>query len=234
MTPNKMNPDKTTARIVGALFIITMVAGMIEAYLVAPILNGPLKDIYPNETRVMVGALLIIVMSVGIAGIAITIFPIAKRHSEAIAITYICFRTVECVLLIIGAISSLLLITLSHEYLKAGGPDASYFQTLGTLALRARYSAYQIAMVVLGLGSLMLFNSFLKSKLIPRFISIWGLVGYAFLLASALLDIFGIIDTIKGAGAVLYIPGGLFELVVFPIWLIVKGFNPAAIDNHNV
>jgi hypothetical protein len=173
-------------------------------------------------------------MSIGIAGIATTLFPVIKRHSETIAITYVCFRTVECGLLIVGTIGSLFLITLSQEFIKAGAPEASYFQTLGVLAVRVRYAAYQIAMVVLGVGSLMLFYLFLKSKLIPRFISIWGLVGYAFLLASALLDIFGVIDTVKGAGAVLYIPGGLFELVVFPIWLIVKGFNPAAIDNHNV
>jgi hypothetical protein len=229
----KMNPDKTTARVVGALFIITMVAGMLEAYLVAPILQGPLKNVYPNEFRVMVGALLILVMSVGIAGIATALFPVIKRHSETIAITYVCFRTVECMLLIVGAISSLFLITLSQEYLKAGTPEASYFQTLGILAVRVRYSAYQIAMVILGAGSLMLFYSLLKSKLIPRFISIWGLVGYAFLLASALLDISGVIDTVKGAGAVMYIPGGLFELVVFPLWLIVKGFNPASVDNKN-
>jgi hypothetical protein len=136
-------------------------------------------------------------------------------------------------LLIVGAISSLFLITLSQEYLKAGAPDASYFQTLAVLALRVRFSAYQLAMVALGVGSLMLFYLFLKSKLIPRFISIWGLVGYALLLASAVLDILGVIDTVNGSGVFMYIPGGLFELLVFPIWLIVKGFNSSAIDNKN-
>jgi hypothetical protein len=228
-----MNSDKTTARIVGALFIITMIAGMLDAYLVAPLLQGPLKDIYPNQIRVQVGALLILVMSIGIAGIAIAILPIIKRHDQTVAITYFCFRTIECVLLILGAVASLVLVTLSQEYLKAGAPDGSYFQTLAILAVRVRYSAYQIAMVVLGVGSLMLFNTLLKAKLIPRFISIWGLVGYALLLASALLDIFGIIDTVNGAGVIMYIPGGLFELLIFPIWLILKGFNSSPIDNKN-
>jgi hypothetical protein len=88
-------------------------------------------------------------------------------------------------------------------------------------------------MVILGLGSLMLFCSLYKSKLIPRFISIWGLIGYALLLASAVLDILGIIDTVKGAGAVPYIPGGLFELVVFPVWLIVWGFNSSSVVYKN-
>jgi hypothetical protein len=157
------------------------------------------------------------------------LFRVLKTHNETIAITYISFRAIECVLLIVGAISYLFLITLSREYINAGAPDASYFQTLGALAIQVRYSAYQIAMVILGFGSLMLCYLLYQSKLIPRFISVWGLVGYALLLASALLDISGIVDTVHGAGSMMYIPGGLFELFLFPIWLIAKGFNPSAI-----
>ena len=85
-------------------------------------------------------------------------------------------------------------------------------------------------MIILGFGSLFICYLFYQSKLIPSFLSVWGFIGYALLLASAVLDISGVIDTINGAGAIMYIPGGVWELIVFPIWLIVKGFNSTAIS----
>jgi len=228
-----MNSNRKSAIIVGALFIITTIVGMVDAYFVAPILDTPnyLNKISANENQIILGAFLILAMSIGIVGIALMLFQVLKTHNETIAITYVSFRSIECVLLIVGAISYLFLITLSRQYINAGAPDASYFQNLGALAIQMRYSAYQIAMVILGLGSLMLCYLLYQSKLVPRFISIWGFVGYALLLASALLDISGIIDTVHGAGSMMYIPGGLFELFLFPIWLITKGFNPSAITS---
>lgn len=224
MTNN--NTSKKIARIVGALFIITMIAGMIDAYFVAPILNSPLTNFSSNKNLLTTGVLLILLMSLGIVGIAIMLFPILKKYNETIAVTYVSFRTIECVLLIVGAIIYLFFLALSQEYINAGAPDASYFQTIGVLAIKLRYVAYQIAMLILGISSLLLCYLFFQSKLIPRWLSVWGLIGYAFLLISALLDIFGIINTVDGTGIIMYLPGFLFELIIFPIWLIVKGFNP--------
>lgn len=175
-----------------------------------------------------IGAFLILIMSIGIVGIAITLFPILKKYNETIAITYVSFRTIECVFLIVGAVVSLLLITVSQDYITAGAADESYFEVLRNLAITVRYSSYQIAMSILGLGSLLLCALLYRSKLIPRWLSVWGFIGYALLLASALLDLSGVIDTLSGAGMMLYIPGGIWELLAFPIWLFVKGFHISA------
>ena len=80
-------------------------------------------------------------------------------------------------------------------------------------------------MIILGFGSVFLCYSLYASQVVPRFLSIWGATGYALLLVSAVLDICGFIDTTNGLGSVLYIPGGLWELIVFPFWLFKKGFN---------
>lgn len=225
-----MNSDKTIARIVGALFIITMIAGMINAYFISPIvLYGPLIQVFPNKNLAIIGALLVLVMSVGIVFIATVIFPVLKRHNETIAITYISIRTIECVFFSIGAIIPLLLITLSQEYIQAGAPNLSYFQTIGMLAVKVTDHSYQIGIIVLGIGSLLFCYVLYQSTLIPRLISVVGLIGYALALISGVLDIFGIIDT-RSAGMIMYLPGTLFELILLPIWLIVKGFNASAID----
>ena len=84
-------------------------------------------------------------------------------------------------------------------------------------------------MVVLGFGSLFLCYALYVSQLIPRFLALWGGIGYLLLFLSAILNICGVIDTTKGLGALMYIPGGLWELIVFPLWLFIKGFNVSLI-----
>ncbi len=219
-----MNSENKIAKGVGALFIITMILGMIDAYAVAPILSTPLDSIYPNETRVFIGAFSILLMSLGVVGISILLFPVLEKYNKIIAIIYVCSRVMECLLLIVGAIVYFLLLNLSKEYISAGTPASSHFQTLGSLAVAARYSGYQVAMIILSIASLLLCYILYKTRLIPRLISVLGFIGYLLVLLSAPLDILGIIDT-TGIGGIMYVPGALFELFLLPIWLIVKGFN---------
>jgi hypothetical protein len=73
----------------------------------------------------------------------------------------------------------------------------------------------------------------LRTRLVPRGFSVLGLIGYPVLLLSAVLDMFGVVDTVNGAGLVGLVPGGLFELLL-PIWLIAKGFNVAASNRMRV
>jgi len=219
-----MNTNNKIAKAIGALFIITMILGMIDAYTVAPILRYPLSDYILHESKFYVGAFSILFMSLGVVGIAILFYPILERHNKIIAITYVCARVLECLLLIIGVIVYFLLLVLSQEFINAGSPSSSYFQIISNLAVKARYSGYQVAMLILSFASMMLCYSLYKTRLIPRLISSIGFIGYAFVLLSAPLDIIGIIDT-TGTGGMLYIPGALFELLLLPIWLIVKGFN---------
>jgi hypothetical protein len=222
-----MSTENKIAKAVGALFIITMILGMIDAYTVAPILQVSLADYYSNESQFYIGAFSILFMSLGVVGIAILLYPVLEKHNRIIAITYVCSRVMECLLLIIGVIVYFLLLTLSQEYIKAGFPDLSYFQTLANVAVETRYSGYHVAMIILSIASIMLCYLLYKTRLIPRIISVVGIIGYALVFVSAPLDLLGMIDT-TGTGGVLYVPGALFELLLLPIWLFIKGFNPGA------
>ena len=219
-----MGTDRKIAKIVGFLFIITMILGMIDAYAVAPILNTPLDNISSNQIRVVVGAFCILLMSIGVVFIAILLYPIIEKHNKFVAITYVSFRVMECLLLLVGVIVYLLLLVLSQEFVNEGSPDASYFQTMGALAIEARYGAYHVAMFTLSIASLMLCYLLYQTKIIPRPISIVGLIGYALVLLSAPLDIIGMIDT-TDTGGIMYVPGAIFEIILLPTWLITKGFN---------
>jgi len=131
-----MKADKKTAAIVGILFITATVAGILSAVSSAPV-HAPdyLALVSANQNQVMLGALLSLVMAVAVAGIAVTMYPVLRRHSEALALGYVGARIVEGVLFIITVISWLLLMLLSSDYVKAGAPAASHFQTLGSLLL---------------------------------------------------------------------------------------------------
>jgi hypothetical protein len=224
-----MNTDTKIARIVGTLFLVSMTVSLLYTTFYSSFFDAPLADIYPNRVQVTAGAFLELSNCVAVIGIAVMLFSILKRHSERLALCYVALRTIECSILIVGVIAGLSLITLSQEYLKAGALAASHLQAIGIFVVEGKNLALQIAIFICGLGGLLLTSSLYQTKLIPRFLSAWGFVGYFAVLMSAFLDILGVIDTTHGAGMMFYLPGGLFEMVLFPMWLIVKGFDSAAI-----
>jgi hypothetical protein len=215
-----MESFKKNAIIVGALFIITMLIGMIDAYYVVPEFNKPIHSMLHIDNKLLIGAFSVLIMAIGIVFIAIAIFPVVKKSNEIIALSYLVLRTIECVLLIVGVICYLYIIAAGKVFVN----ETDYALTV-ILALKIKYYSFQVAMVVLGFGSLFLCYALYASRLIPRFLSLWGGIGYLLLFLSAVLDICGVINTTKGLGALMYIPGGLWELIVFPLWLFIKGFN---------
>lgn len=216
---------RINAVVVGLLFIVTMLLGMIDAYFVAPSLNVRLSSLYQLQSTILLGVFAVFFMAIGIVGIATTLFPVVRRQSEAIAITYVGFRIVECFLLTFGAILYLFLLTTSKVNFNSSFLVGNLDTELSKIAVNIKLDTYQLGMVVLGIGSILLCYSFYKSRVIPRWLSVWGLTGYLLLFLSAVFALLGIVDTVHGIGGLMYIPGGLWELFAFPIWLFVKGFD---------
>jgi hypothetical protein len=174
----------------------------------------------------MIGMLLELVNHLAVVCIPFMMFPILKKHNESLALGYGVFRIIESVILIVGSISLLSLLTLSQEYVQIGTPDATYFLTFGTILLAARDWTILLGVnIVFPLGAL-IFNYLLyRSKLVPRWLSGWGLIGATLLLARGLSMIFG-----YNLGVILTLPIWVQEMA-FAVWLIVKGFNPSAINS---
>ena len=98
------NEFRTNSVVVGVLFIVTMLLGMVDSYMVMPKLILPINELVKFKSILVLGVFLVFFMAVGIVAISTFIFPVARRHNEAIAITYVSFRVVECLLLIFGSI----------------------------------------------------------------------------------------------------------------------------------
>lgn len=221
---------KKTGRIVGIFFIIATVAGILGLVFSGPIqASDYLIQISVNETHVLLASLCTLVMSVAVAGIAITAYPVLKKQNEALALGYVGARIVEGVLFIVTVMSWLLLMILSREFVKAGTPDASYFQIIGELLQTVgNWAGHVILDIAVSPVHYLIFYYLLyRSKLVPRWLSIWGLIGVPLWLAAGFLATFSH-DPTSTLPVLLNLPIALNEMVL-AVWLLVKGFNPPAL-----
>ncbi len=225
-----MNSYRKTARIVGVLFIMALVLFLIGQAFYEPILSSPdyLDNAYPNRVIVIIGILLEFISALAVVLIPVLLFPILKKHNEVLALGYVSFRLFEAVLLSFAQIYKLSLVKLSQDYLDIGGVDASYFQNMGNSIQSVIYwvdHAGLIYLIVFVIGALILYSALYKSKLIPRWLSIWGLIGAVAILTASVMATF---DIFLVLAMLLVIPIALQEQAM-AIWFIVKGFNPSAI-----
>ncbi|MCJ7692300.1 MAG: DUF4386 domain-containing protein [Sedimentisphaerales bacterium] len=118
-------------------------------------------------------------------------YPILKKHNESLALGAVGFRIIENVFQIVTALSLLSLLTLSQESVKADALAASAFQTVGTSLLTVHFWApLVLAQFGFVLGALMYYYVFYQSKLIPRWLSGWGIVAIILHLTSVFLTMF--------------------------------------------
>ena len=226
-----MNSNRKTAIVAGILFIFATVVNLLSnvAFL-KPILDVPdyLGRIFASENQILIGSFLHIISSFACAGIAIALYPVLRKYNEGLALGSVGFRIAEGMLYVFGSIGVLALLPLSQEFIKAGMPGASYFQTLANSLLSMRDWTGILAVITFGAGALMYYTVFYQARLIPRWLSGWGLVAAALCLISGILVMFNIIDFFTPVQIALNIPIGLQEMVL-AVWLIAKGFNlPAA------
>ena len=226
-----MNTNRKTAVIVGVLYIIGTVAGILSVVFSTPILNGPdfLSKVSANENQFIIAALFVLLMGLSLALVPVMLFPILKRQNEALALGYIVFRgALETVTYIAMVITWFFLLILSREYGAAGAPDTSYFQTLGALFLKGNDLISTILVIVFSLGALMLYYLLYRSKLIPRWISVWGFIAITMHLVTSFLILFQLMSPFSTINMVVNFPIFLQEMVM-AVWMIVKGLNPSAI-----
>jgi len=222
-----MDLFRKIAIIVGVLFITATVAGLISGVFLGPRNESDyLTAIAANENQVIISAFFYAIMAVAVAGIAIVIYPVLKKYNEVLAIGYLGARLVEGILFAIGVTALLTLITLSQEFVAAGAPDASYFQTFGTVLKAAGEWAYTLGELSFFFSALMLYYLLYKTKLVPQWLSGLGLIG-------AIMWPVGSLSLVGSTYS------GFFYVVIFvqemilAVWLIVKGFNPQVINSKS-
>jgi len=226
---------QTAARVIGILFIIATVAFSISVVLLLPVLSAPdyLISISSNEQRVAVGTLLELVNHIAVVGIAVVSYPILKQFSERVAIGYVAVRSIESVLFAIGTMHLITLANISQTFVSAGEPPSSYFHTLGEVLLAGHnWDNAALLFIAFGVGAILLNHLLYRTKLVPRWLSGWGLIAAVMIVVARVMLISGF-ELSSSTVAMMDIPIMLQEMV-FAVWLIVKGFNSAVLPDIEV
>jgi hypothetical protein len=212
---------RTTARVVGVLYLAGMVLGIGGNVLIQSILTAPghLSTIGASSTLLAAGAVLWLATVAGDAAHGVLMYPILKRRGERSAVGYLAARIMDAVFIAVMTLLIVAQIPLGLEYARAGATDTAALAALSAVLTEANLYAYAFGMTAVGVAGLILCSAFLRTRLIPRPLAVWGLVGYAALLGGSVLEILGFhLNSIQA------VPGGLWELFI-GVWLIVKGFS---------
>jgi len=225
------NSEKRLAIAVGALFLIVTATFFASDAIMTPLLDGPdyLTELADNSRLVVTSSLLALVEGVAVVGIAVLLSPLLRNHSRRLALGYVSFRIGELAATIILALTSLMLLSPAQDPNVAGGGA----ETLGNVLVGTQDWLLPIVYIFSCVAGIMLSAVLYTSRLVPRWLSVLGLLGYPALMLTSILHMLDYADMVDGTAFVGLIPGGLFELVL-PLWLFAKGFNPQAITTEEV
>jgi Domain of unknown function (DUF4386) len=208
----------------GVLFITATVANVFGTALSRPLLEAPdyLVSIAGHANRVAAGALLELIAAGASVGIAISLYPVLKRWGASLALGSVVFRTAEAVMYMISVVSLLSLLALSQRFTSAVSADPASFRTVGDSLLDVRQQAALVGVFAFSVGGLLYSYLFYRSRLVPRWLSGWGIGAIILMILACLLSLFS--QNELTTYTILAIPLGVQEMVL-AVWLIAKGFS---------
>jgi hypothetical protein len=210
------------SRLIGALFLAGFVIYGTGSILVNSVLEGTdfLKNVDTMQTTLALGAFLMIATTAVDIGKAVIFYPVLERQGKRTAVAYLATMVFEMAMMTVGVLALLMVIPLAEQS-SDGRLDAGVAQALGSLAVDANETAYQVGQLSLAFGALFLTVLLLRTGLVPTWLAGLGVVGYATHLVGAAAEIFGVPISL-----VLLVPGAIFELAL-AAWLLTKGFTAA-------
>ena len=224
-----MNPQKI-ARVTGVLFVITYITSIPAYFLYGPLLDDPRYIVGGGaaDNIASLGALLELILIIANIGTAVVLYPVVKRVSEILALSFVAARVVESVFIAVGILSVLSLMTLRQE--AAAGADAGSLIAVGQSLVAVQSWTFLLGPgFVVGVGNgLILGYLMYRSGLVPRGMALLGLIAGPVLIARFVGILFGVFEPGSVLGGLMVVPEFIWELA-FGIWLIVKGFNPSAV-----
>ena len=218
------------ARLTGAFFLVTF-ATSIPALVVfyAPALSDPAFILGGGfDAGVSMGALLELILIVANVGTALTLYPVLRKQSEVLSLGYVTARLTECGFIAVGIIALMALNTLR---LHASDADPAILVVTGQALVAIHDWTFRLGPgVIVGIGNGLILGYLMwKTRLMPRAMSILGLIGGPALLVAGIAVMFGSIEAGSTLQAIATVPEFLWELSL-GVWLLVKGFDRAALS----
>jgi Domain of unknown function (DUF4386) len=195
ITSAPISETRKIAVAVGGLFFFQLATFMAGSSLIQTQLDGA-----ADRATLTIGVFLEMCSGFAVVAIGILMYRVLKKVNGRLALGYPIMRIVE---FSVSAILAIYLLSQLTEF-----PNRLLWVYIPT-----------------GIGGVILNYLLFKSRMVPRPISVLGFIGYCLLLLVVPLDLLGAIDADSGAGLVLLAPGGLYEFLILPVWLIARGFR---------
>src|SRR5207237_2054707 len=209
------------SRWIGALFLVWFLCYGVGASLVTSVTGATdfLSTIPVHQTTLVIGAFLMLLNTVVDVGKGVLFFPILENHGKRSALAYLAFIIVQVVMLDVGVLALLLIVPLGQQAIDAGQASAAWAQGLGSLLVQWNNMAYSIGEATLGVGGLFLCSLLFRTRLIPCFLAVGGLIGYVSLMVGMTAEIIGIHISLM-----LSVPALFFEMGL-PVWPFIHLFH---------
>ena len=217
-----LNTTRKTAVVTGVVFIIATVAALLAALLTPVLTNANYLTLFSEQTKqVSIGAIFYLIAAFTSVGIAILLYPVLKVLNLGLALASVVFRTLEAAFYMVAIVSLMSLLTLSKHYVVADGVEHSLFKTMGDSLVSFHDHAMLMGVFAFCLGAFMYYYLFFQSRLVPRWLSGWGILAIILMGTACVLSLFS--DNPVTGYTILVLPIALQEMVL-AVWLIVKGF----------
>jgi len=225
-----MHSTRRTAATTGVLFITATLANVVGSGLSKSLTTGPdyFDRLLAHANQVTAGTILEVVAAGACAGIAISLYPVLEKVNGGLALGSVVFRTLEAVMYLIAAGALLSLLPVSQRFVEAGTADRPALQAVGDSLLSFREQVTLLGVLAFSLGALMYYAVFYQSRLIPRLLSGWGIVGVVLAIIACLIAMFSRNPLLTYTPFML--PIAVQEMVL-ALWLIARGFTSSAVQS---
>jgi len=223
-----MNSTRKIAVITGVIFIVATLMGPILATPLTPDLTGTdyLARVSAHPNQVAGAVFLWIISAFTSVGIAISLYPVLKEWNAGLALGSVIFRTIESAFYLVVYLGLISLLTLSRQFMTAGAADRTTLQAISNFLVSVREHAGLLAVFAFCVGAFMYYYVLFQSRLIPRWLSGFGIVAIILIQVACVLSLFS--GNRITSYILLELPIAVQEMVL-GVWLIVKGFNPSAV-----
>lgn len=231
-----MNTYRKNAIMAGVLYFLGTALGVLSGVIGGdvvssfsfgkPLVGGDVLGIVADHSaQITAGSFLILMMGISLSAITVFLYPIIRKDSKELAMGMVLFRgALEGTFYFLSALGFLALVVLGNEYISAGA-DSAALQSMGNVLYWFQGRLAPAGSILFLIGVVFLYISFYRTRLIPRWLSVWGFIGSVLWMVSQLLKFFNMDSGI----------GFYLEMVLAPqemvmaVWLIVKGFNQSAV-----
>lgn len=227
----KLNISKKTTKIIGVLTLLEVFCNIIGGSLYDYLLKSSdyINLFSVNSTQILAGVSMIYFGMAMLLIASIMLYNIFKNYSRNLALLFLSFRIVEFVLTMVRETNILSLITLSQGYSLGN----SSILNIGSLILASYKGSIHMTYITFSIALYIFYYILLKFKLIPRFSSIWGLLGTSIVLILSVLYMYGYNTGPSSGYDFLYLIMP-FNLLYIGFYLIRKGFSTQAIEHESI